>query len=249
MKALVKRILEITPYRVTRRTSLNRFQAIDQSLLALCRRGYMPRRIIDGGANCGDFTRYMLKLFPEAIVHAIEPQPGCQPDLRRIKAKNPNRFFVHAVALCAPENDGGTLLFATDQTERSTGAHVTSAPAGTDARSLAIPCATLDRLLAAYRQTEDHTLIKLDLQGYEHYALRGAIATLATADVVLSEVSFFVQAYEPAITEIVDFLSKEGFDLYDVVSLYSRPRDDRPRQADFLFVKRTSALAADKLWD
>jgi hypothetical protein len=80
-------------------------------------------------------------------------------------------------------------------------------------------------------------------------ALHGAIETLATTDVVLSEISFFAQDYEPPIAALVGFLSEHGFELYDVASVYARPRDDRPRQGDFIFVRRRCSLAVDRSWD
>jgi FkbM family methyltransferase len=249
MKSVIKELLKSTPYRIVRRSPPNRFQAVEDSLVSLSRRGYRPRRIIDGGANVGSFATLVLKLFPDAVVHVIEPQPGCQADLESIKAEFGNRVIRHAIALCAPENEGSSLSLATDDAQRSTGAHVTTSTVDTGGHCVSIPCETLDSALAPFRKGDDHSFIKLDLQGYELHALRGATDTLATTDVVLSEVSFFAQAYEPPIAELIAFLASQGFELYDVVALYARPRDDRPRQGDFLFVRRDCELAADKLWD
>jgi hypothetical protein len=67
-------------------------------------------------------------------------------------------------------------------------------------------------------------------------------------EVVLIEVSFFAQAYEPSIATLVGFLDQKGFDLHDVASVSGRTRDNRARQADLVFVNRSSDLCRDASW-
>jgi hypothetical protein len=67
-------------------------------------------------------------------------------------------------------------------------------------------------------------------------------------EVVLTEVSFFAQAYEPSVLELSAFLGANGFDLYDIASVSARARDNRARQADFVFVRRGTALTKDGAW-
>jgi FkbM family methyltransferase len=243
MKQLIKTILARTPYRITRRVPTNRFQAIDESLASLAARGFSPGAVIDGGAHTGAFTRTVLNLFSHAIVHAIEPQPGCQAALEALRASANGRVVLHPIALCAPEDEGASLCMAMDAATASTGAHITQENNG-----LAVPSQTLDRALASHAASLESALLKLDLQGYELHALRGAVQTLKTVSVVLTEVSFYAQAYEPPISRLVSFLGDHGFELYDVASIYARPRDDRPRQGDFVFVRTDAIIAKDKAW-
>ena len=67
-------------------------------------------------------------------------------------------------------------------------------------------------------------------------------------EVILTEVSFFAQAYEPPISQIISFLDARNFELYDIAALAARSRDGRARQGDFLFVRRDSRLMADTRW-
>jgi hypothetical protein len=66
--------------------------------------------------------------------------------------------------------------------------------------------------------------------------------------VVLTEVSFYAQSYEPPISVLVAILAQYGFELYDIAAVYARPRDDRPRQGDFIFARRGSLIVADTRW-
>lgn len=248
MKSIIKSLLNKTPYRIVRGHKGNRFQAIGDTLHSVRARGFRPQVIIDGGANVGDFSREMLRMFPEARIHAFEPQPGCAAPLAALAAGAGGRLIVHNVALCAPENAGTTLAMAGDAQSISTGAHVVPAGHAAEHGTIDVRCATLDGELAGQIHAGEDVLIKLDLQGYELEALKGATRTLAAAQLVLSEISFFRQAYEPPIETLVAYLSDQGFELYDIASLYARPRDNRAKQGDFMFVRRDGALAADTAW-
>jgi hypothetical protein len=136
---------------------------------------------------------------------------------------------------------------STDDSSTSTGAHVINAAASQN-KIIRVPCTTIDRILAEAADGESGHLLKLDLQGYELNALRGAQVSMRQIDVILTEVSFYAQAYEPPIATLVAFLADNGFELYDIAALSSRRRDDRPHQADFVFVRSDSPLAADRAW-
>jgi len=150
------------------------------------------------------------------------------------------------VLLTAPNQDGSVLNLATDDASTSTGAHVVLSPGA--GQTIEVDGITLDRLLQDPLAACEGGLLKLDLQGYELEAMRGGALILERCDVVLTEVSFFAQAYEPRISDLIAFMGEAGFELYDVASIYGRPRDNRPRQGDFIFVRRDCALASDSSW-
>lgn len=247
MKRLLKAALARTPFRVIRRGKGNRFNALEEALSSMKARGFSPAAVIDGGANVGDFSEFSLRLFPNAIVYAIEPQSGCQAALEFLRLRSASRLIIHSVAICGPAANGTVLTMVTDERRISTGAHVASGEVST-AHTESVPCITLDSLLARNLQPGASALLKLDLQGYELEALAGAITTLKFCDAVLTEVSFFSQAYEPSISALVAFLANQGFELYDIAGIYARPRDDRPRQGDFIFARRDSPIVADMSW-
>ena len=247
MKSLLKRALQRTPYRVVRFGSGHRFQAIEDVMSNLAHRGYQPACVIDGGAHMGEFSRRVRRIWPGAMVHMIEPQLSCRPALDEIACEW--GFVVHTTAL---GDTVGLLHLAADPESPSTGAHVlpglqerSAVPA---AGVIEVPVTTLDALFSDTRHLGTPCLLKLDLQGYELHALRGAQNVLNAVDVVLAEVSFFAQAYEPSIAALVSLLDAHGFDLHDIAALTGRRRDNRAHQGDFLFVKRDSALASDTGW-
>ncbi len=243
MKSLVKRIMRWTSYRIIRTNALNRFDAIEELLAVLYNRGFRPTRIIDGGANIGAFACAAKEIFADAEVDLIEPQPACLEHLARLKSSL--GFALHPVALVGPAHSGETIGLAIKPGEVTTGAHVSASVIGDVVQ---VPVSTLDGLLADRVGGRERIFLKLDLQGYELEALTGAEKTLMQTEAILTEVSFFAQAYEPSIAKLIAFLHTGGFDLYDVAALSARARDGRARQGDFLFVRRDSALMADTRW-
>jgi FkbM family methyltransferase len=240
MKPMLKALLARTPYRVSRRGAANRFQAIEDCLQSLRARDYRPRIVVDGGAHVGEFSLMAKRHFPDAAFHLFEPQQACVDAMRRVCAAE--GFVPH---VCALAERGGTLRFS--QTSRpNTGGMVAVAerPDTTE-----VTACSLDGVFRGEVDRDDRVLLKLDLQGYELHALKGAADLLRSVEVVLSEVSFYTQFYAAPIAELIGFLNGSGFELYDIASLSARPRDNRPREADFVFVRSDSLLLQDGGWD
>jgi hypothetical protein len=107
MKGLIKALLRPTPYRVVKAGALNRFDAIEEMLLVLRERGFRPTRVIDGGANVGEFARKAKTACPGAKIEMIEPQPDCREALSRMAAQRGYAF--HPVALVGPSHTNSSI--------------------------------------------------------------------------------------------------------------------------------------------
>jgi FkbM family methyltransferase len=243
LKFLAKWAIAKTSFRIVRAPQ-NRFQAIEECLRHLKRLGYVPRIIVDGGAHLGDFALLAHGIFPEAAVHMIEPQPACHDALAALAARR--RFKLHSVALVSEQEAGKPVTMAASN-KPSTGAYIVP-PAERVPENLLVDTSTLDRLFTRTVSSGDRIFLKLDLQGYELAALQGAVDMLRSVEVVLTEVSFFSQAYEPSIAELIRFLDENDFNLFDVAALSARSRDNRLKQGDLLFVRRGASLAIDTGW-
>jgi FkbM family methyltransferase len=244
IKQLARKAVSLTPYRVVRTGHSNRFQAITETLRCLRQRGYAPRQVIDAGANVGSFALEARKLFGSTCsISLFEPQPACQPILQALSKETGFTLYAAAVGSI----NGETLRLAVETSSVTTGAYI-STHDSPRMETVPVPVVTLDWALSETLTIEDRALLKLDLQGWELEALKGAGDLLTKIEVILVEVSFFAQAYEPPIATMVEFLSRTGFDLHDVAALTGRRRDNRAHQADFVFVAKWSPLRGDSAW-
>jgi FkbM family methyltransferase len=240
VKEIIKRIIAQTPYRIVRDNGANRVQAIDASLRNMKGRGFCPSVVIDGGAHLGFFSLTAQKIFPNATFHLVEPQPACSAPLKTLCAKE--GFVLYECALA--DHIGEVGLSPTS--EPNTGTHIVQ---NSESEVTVVSASTLDALFGQRISARDRALLKMDLQGYELHALRGAPTLLRSIEVILTEVSFYSQAYEPSIIDLMTFLDASGFQLYDIASISGRGRDNRACQGDFIFARKGSQLLEDTRWE
>ncbi|WP_145949530.1 FkbM family methyltransferase [Paenibacillus sp. Y412MC10] len=85
--------------------------------------------------------------------------------------------------------------------------------------------------------------MKLDVQGYELEVLKGAEQTLKDVELVLLEAS--VRPYNedaPLFYDVINYMKKNGFIVFDICSLMRKPNSNILLQVDLLFVNENSEL-------
>ena len=246
LATLANKVLGSLGVRVTRNAHANRFQAMEESLRAMARRGFAPGTIIDAGANVGEWTLMCRAIFPRAAYHMIEPQAGCASALRSITGESSD-VHLHAVAVTRPGVQRVSMVGG-GPSRSGTGAWVAN-PDDASVNAEACAATTLDELFGG--ELSKPVLLKLDLEGHELAALEGAEKLLRQVEVLLTETSMFDvnDSGRPLFFDVLVFLRNRGYELYDVASLSERPRDGRLRQADAVFVRRDSFLLGDRSWD
>lgn len=174
-------------------------------LRALRSRGLSPHTIIDGGANIGQFARAAAETFPEAQVYSFEPLPEVAARFRANLADCPRVTFTES----ALGGRDGTLQFFRSAYDLASSVLPSVATKATEEIEVAV--GRLDTLLTP-DALRPPVLLKLDLQGYELEALRGATALLPHVRHVLLEIAF-ESAYvgEASFGEIYEFLCDAGF--------------------------------------
>jgi FkbM family methyltransferase len=193
--------------------------------------------IVDGGAHSGFMTDKFLGLWPDAAVHGFEANPSLAASLME-KYRDSSNVTIHPEALGAQP---GTLEFHVTAdpgcssffrpTETNVGYH----PDKMDVvETIEVPVAVLDDSLADIRHIH---LIKLDLQGFELEALKGAHEVLKRTDLIMTEVEF-ISLYEdqPLFSEVELFLRSHGFGLHNLYNLWTRP-EGQLSSGDALFTR------------
>jgi len=205
------------------------------------RRGLRIDAAVDGGASDGSWTREFRKVYPDAKMLSVEPRGECQPDLQQT-ARDLAGVIPAATLIGATE---GTVEFNVSDTQSSMLKNSRGESFGT---TRSYPITTLDALVQKLSFPWPD-LIKLDLQGAELEALKGATQCLQKAQALMLEVSFIpLQAGSPLLYDMVTFCHDHGFRAYDISGLWHRPLDGALAQGDFLFLKEGHALLTDARW-
>jgi hypothetical protein len=128
------------------------------------------------------------------------------------------------------------------------GASLLNHVSGPASQTIQVNIETLDNILQKLSVFPD--LIKLDLQGGELSALKGAPKTLKHAELAIIEFGC-LDAYINRTTprELIDIMYDNEFCLYDIASCSDRPYDGALTGGDFFFVKNSSNLRKYKGWE
>lgn len=238
MKNLIKKLLPFK-YKRSVKEQLG-IPSLHWSLQNLKRKNFYPATVLDIGAYEGLWTLDLLEVFPDARVLMVEAQTNKESFLKGVKKKYPHTDY--AISLLSSEN--GAIKFF-EQNE--TASHVVNGEQpGPQYQQL--KTRRLDDLLEA-KQFPLPDFLKLDVQGHEMEVLKGAEKSLNHATICLLEISLLnLGDNVPLMAEMMAFMNDKGFQAYDISQFIRRPFDKALYQVDMFFVKKDSALVADKVW-
>lgn len=200
--------------------------------------------IFDLGANIGQTAKRYRALFPTSKIHSFEPFPSSIEKLKEAVAGDTNVFIVpKAVA----EKEGTTTFYVNEASATNSllprpASQRRYFPKKANAQN------TIEvELISIDKYSKDHDIsqidiLKLDLQGGELNALKGAKELLkkSSISIIYTEI-MFVAHYEnaPYFNEIWNFLSEFGYTLYNVYDL-TVATNGQLRYGDAIFVNEST---------
>ena len=203
--------------------------------------------MVDGGAHDGRTARDYFEHFGRLAVYAFEPNtdmmleleqnlegvPGKRYNMALAAAPGEAEMFINRSPMTSsilPRSEYGKLYFDhATQTEQKRKVHTI----------------TLDEWFEGARHygVNHVDILKLDLQGYELEALRGAVNLLdAGVGCIITEVNF-VPIYEgsPVFGDVDSFLRNLGYRLFNLYNLATKRCDGQLNGADALYIRDSAA--------
>jgi FkbM family methyltransferase len=205
--------------------------------------GFSPSAIIDIGANAGEWSRTASSIFNSAQILMFDGDPENEPNLhntaREIGARS--RYFLR---LLGPERRDMVTFYKLEM--GTTGSSVFPELTSFRKNAITLSMDTLDSLTAE-SFLQPPLLLKLDVQGFELEVLKGGSRTLTLSEVVIMEASLLpYNDGAPLFAEVVAFMDKQGFVVFDFCGQNRRESDFALFQSDVAFVRRESNLRAPR---
>jgi FkbM family methyltransferase len=197
-------------------------------------------RILDVGANRGQFSLIARILYPQVPIEAFEPQPGEASVYRSIFGGD-SLVKLHELALgdrtgeadlhISRRKDSSSLLPIGEMQSKLF-------PSTEEVGTYRVSVSTLDSLVPAWESSR-RMLLKLDVQGFELGVLRGATTVLKQCSYVYAECSeVALYTGQSLFPEVRKFLEERGF--RRLCSLNEQYVEGFLIQADYLFAKESA---------
>ncbi|HEX6693818.1 MAG TPA: FkbM family methyltransferase [Longimicrobiales bacterium] len=193
-----------------------------------------PRTVFDIGVGNGTYALY--EAFPDARFILVEPVREYARVIDEISSKYDCRVYYNAVGAVP-----GRLEFQVDTTDPEKSSfesreQLTVRDHEIEKREIEV--ITLDSILCDLQEIEKPVLVKIDTEGHEISALRGATRLLEITDMVIAEVSVarrFVGGY--SFEDMILFMKDHGFQVADILAIAHADGELKPRHMDVVFIR------------
>lgn len=202
-------------------------------------RGFSPKMIVDIGANTGHWSIKAALTFPESKFHLLEPQIEMKHALEKACSENKN-FSYSLVGVGSKKEE---LIFTVwDDLQGSSFTPTEDPELLKTGKQRKLPITTLNELLDTNVITIPD-IVKIDIQGFELEAIKGASKLFDKTELFILETAFFPFGGKfPEFIEVVNFMRECGYSVYDFPNFSRRPYDGALGQSDVCFARTNGEL-------
>jgi FkbM family methyltransferase len=189
---------------------------------------FTPQRVLDIGANVGEWYSLCKDTFPESYIFSIEANDGCESIL---KAANPNS----TIALLAKDEKMYDFYTKTDASTATGNSIYKELTPHYEDESTNLIVKKQGVMLDKLFPDETFDFIKMDMQGAELDAISGGIKLCKKAKGILLEVALKEYNQNSALPdEVVDYMKSIGFIKKE--TLTNLPYNGEIYHQDILFI-------------
>jgi len=193
---------------------------------------FYPHRILDIGANIGQFHQIARALFPDSYIFSIEASTECEQYLQKIT----DQYFIRLLT----KDDSVYNFYSRKDTGSGTGNSIyRELTSWYDDSNLEVIQKKGTRLDDLFTDDSIFDLIKLDTQESELDIISGGTNICSKAKGILLEVSLTrYNENSPLIAEVHEFMHNFGYVPKEILGIGHHPKTGEIIQNDILYIKR-----------
>jgi FkbM family methyltransferase len=199
---------------------------------------FIPKHIVDVGANHGTWTREALRYFPDAYYTLLEPQFLMENSIKDIIESNPKVKFN---AVGAGEKEGSFAFTIVDRDDSCSFKYTAEEAAEKGYKQVNVSVVTLNNFLSG-TGLPDPDIIKIDAEGLDIEVLKGTNRFFGKTEIFMVEAAVVNKGFKNSFLNIINFMDENGYTLFDVTDL------NRPFQlkvlwlVELVFVKKNGLI-------
>ncbi len=251
-KDLIKKLFEFLGFKIARAESFppgstGRRFGFETLMEDVKFRGLECKTFLDGGIGSSPVESITIKnVFPNASCVLVEPNTDFKKGIDAFISKNPDAVYI-------PKGLGArSEKLAFNLTDSPDGSSFV--PYGensvNDTKEVRILEVTTINDLIQQGIMKIPEIIKLDIQGFELEALKGGSLIMGKTELIILELSLFKfnERELPIFHEVVEFMSNNGYLIYEYVGTLRRPFDGASGSIDMAFALKNGVLRKSNKW-
>ena len=209
-----------------------------KKLIDLKNGGFNPKKILDIGANIGEFYDICKSIWGDSEIYLVEANKNCETIL---KSKSNNIF----IEVLGDKDNDEVIFYMTTENTLCTGNSLYLEKTKHYSEDKLIKEKRLTKTINNLFKDIEFDLIKIDTQGSELDILKGASKILNNTKFIIIETS--IKEYNigaPLENEVIRYMESIGFDGYDELEVHAWPVNGGPFnigeifQRDLIFYKK-----------
>jgi FkbM family methyltransferase len=200
--------------------------------LSLITKYFHPHRILDIGANVGQFHEMAKAYFPYSYIFSIEASTDCEPFLQRIT----DQYLISLLT----KDDAVYNFYSRKDTGTGTGNSIyRELTSFYDDANLNVIERQGTRLDDVFTEDSTFDLVKIDTQGSELDIISGGKQLCSSAKGILLEVSLTQYNENSPLRETVnEFMYNFGYEPKEILGVGHHPQTGQVIQHDILYIKQ-----------
>ena len=211
---------------------------LDNFFTILLQINFLPKHIVDVGANHGTWTREVLKYFPDAFYTLLEPQHQLKDSITDILQSN-NKVKFHALGA---GNKPGTFKFTiVDRDDSCTFLYSEEEARIQGFAQIEVAVVTLNDFLPSINLPIPD-LIKIDAEGLDLEVLSGANNFFGITEIIMVEAGVMNKKFENSVLKTLSFMDENGYRLFDFTDLNRTLKHNALWLVELVFIKKNGII-------